>query len=288
MREMGAQFQLGWAHLQDIVMNWVKEGCVQNRLRVGVFTYHFSKSDSKLGCRAFDYNTEAAINYAKNLQSEFDEVFQSTDPVGMYSLLLGMETDTGALILHGHNNQIIDLSYENNESENYWLPKLQQLYPSFPKSVVVDLFELVKGNITHIKEVRSNDTLVEIEDLDHAECGLGFGRGFHWLHKPNTIIIVGPFNPNPVDPISTAARLLWENIQKEKVDPNKGIALLTSVPYINTMGFEGNMAVKKAKNNEQLAHKIIRETMPDLIPYIKRLTFTINMKNWDLNILNRD
>lgn len=288
MREMGAKFKIGWAHLQDIVMNWIMDGNIFNRFKVGVFTYHFSRSNKKLGCKAFDYDTDKAIQYAKDLQQEFNEVFQAQDNVGMFTVLWGMETDAGALFLHGHAGQVIDLYRETREDPDYWIPQLQQLYPSFPKSVIVDIFELVKGNISHLKEVKALKTIKQQEQLDHAEFGLAFGRGLWWLHKPNAMLIVGPFNPNPVEPISTAAGLLLDNVNKKRVNPEMGIALMTSVPFTKKTGFEEMLAQKKAINNSTLADKIIKKNVPDLYPYLKRLTCTINTENWELNILHKD
>lgn len=66
-------------------------------------TYHFSKTNNKLlGCKGHKYNLAAARRNARTLSEKLRSVFNSDE---VEVVMIGVETDQGALILHGHGVQ---------------------------------------------------------------------------------------------------------------------------------------------------------------------------------------
>lgn len=189
----------------------------------------YARGDKHRGCRGFNYDTtEAACNAAIKLKAQFDEIYGKG---AVTPIVCGIETDLEALILHGEDaSRSVDLATIKETSQIELDELLRSFYPSMPPPVLRDLMPLVRGNIRHVAEIRASNRA--IEEAEHKEWVLGIGRGFDWLHAINTAFIVGPFDPNLSATIETAATLLQGNIDDGRVDPNKGIVLLTSAALI--------------------------------------------------------
>ncbi|MEK6595954.1 MAG: hypothetical protein AABZ18_05495, partial [Pseudomonadota bacterium] len=125
-----------------------------------------------------------------------------------------------------------------------------------------------------------------IEEAEHKEWVLGVGRGFDWLHVINTAFIVGPFDPNLSVAIETAARLLKNNIDEGRIDPN-GVVLLTSGVYRDEAGPEYRLAKEKALFLSKFALDIIKDKVPDLAPRLQILTGCADLDTRKFEMIER-
>ena len=90
-----------------------------------------------------------------------------------------------------------------------------------------DLLPLLTGNLAHVRELQG----VKRElDIEHREWVICIGRGFDFLHLPNTALIIGPYGPDLAAPIGTAAAIIDANRQAGRI-PDDGFLLLASTPY---------------------------------------------------------
>lgn len=279
-RNLGGKFNLGWPGLQYSVQDWVTRGISRGHNVLAIVTYHYAKGSAHRGCRGFNYNTEDAIQFTKHLKEQFDTVY-GQGPV--YTIQVGIETDTDTLIFHGENQETLDLSQIEDSNPESILSNLERLYPSMPEKVRQDLLPLIQGNIEHIAKIRTENRL--IEEAEHKEWVLAIGRGFDWLHEINTALIIGPYDPNLEQTIATGALLLWSNIEAGRIDPKDGIVLMTSAPYLDTAGPEQKLAQEKSKFLHDFAREIIEKQASQLLPYISYMTTTVDMNTRALNII---
>jgi len=280
-RNLGGKFDLGWPFFQATLDDWVQYAIGRGRHCIVFVTYHYSRGDVHRGCRGFNYDKVAARDTAVALKTQFDRIYGGGAVV---PIVCGIETDLDALILHGEDGRVFDLSEAKLSSQEETEILLRSLYPRMSERVISDLLPLINGNIKHISQVRSSNRL--IEELEHSEWVLGVGRGFDWLHAINTAFIVGPFDPHLSFAIETAAKLLESNIEEARIDPN-GIVLLTSAAFRDSAGPEHNLAKEKAIFLSKFSLDIIKRRVPKLIPHLQVLTGCINLNTRKLEVIER-
>ncbi len=280
-RNIGGRFDLGWFGFAHLIKEWVDYAVTKGRNCLVFTTYHYSRSNPHRGCAGFNYDTEAAIASSLKLRQQFERVFRRD---GVFPIQCGIETDLDALVLHGENGEIIDLSEITNPSPEVVSATLERLYPYIPSRVLGDIAPLVMGNISHIESIRRSKR--PLEYTEHREWVIGVGRGFDWLHEPNTALIIGPFDPDRRNAIKTAALVIKKNIEDGKVG-NKDVVLITSAPYRDPVGPDAPLAVEKAVELQEAATEVIYNEVPDLIPHIKHLTTTVDMNTRALNVIDR-
>ena len=282
-RNLGGKFELGWPFFQSILDQWVQYATSRGRHSLVFVTYHYSRGDIHRGCRGFNYNTEAACQTAIKLKEQFDHVYGRG---AVIPIVCGIETDLDALILHGEDhNRSVDLAKVNETTQIELDELLRSLYPSVPEIIIRDLMPLVRGNIRHIAEIRAANRA--IEDAEHKEWVLGVGRGFDWLHAINTAFIVGPFDPNLSLAIETAANLLQGNIDEGRVNPKRGIVLLTAAAYRDSIGPEYHLAKEKATYLSTFALDIIKKKVPNLVPHLQILTGMTDLNTRKFEVIDR-
>ncbi|HLD19635.1 MAG TPA: hypothetical protein VJB93_00065 [Patescibacteria group bacterium] len=281
-RNLGGKFDLGWLGLAASFKDWVDYAISVGRHCLVIVTYHYARGDEHRGCRGFDYDTTAAREFTLNLKKQFEKVFGRSI---VYTIQCGIETDADALILHGDNGEIVDCADVLDASDNDVRKMLERLYMEMPERILKDIFPLIKGNIAHIKKVQHTGRLVE--NAEHQERVLAVGRGFDWLHKINFALIVGPFAPNLIEPIETAALLLKSNIEDGRISKEDGIVLMTSAPYRDPAGPERLLAEEKARFLHNFSLDVITNRVPEIVPYLQFLTTTIDMHTRRVNVLER-
>lgn len=279
-RNLGGKFDMGWPFFQSTLNNWVEYAISRGRPCLIFVTYHYARGDVRRGCRGFNYDTNAAKDMAMKLKNQFEHIYGKNAVV---PILCGIETDLDALILHGEDNQTIDLAEVKDASDAGVESMLKKLYPSLSERISMDLMPLVKGNIRHIAEVRASNR--PIAEVEHKEWVLGIGRGFDWLHAINTAFIVGPFDPYLSIATETAAALLKNNIDNGRVDPN-GVVLMTSASYRN-VGVEHEMAKEKAIFLSKFILDVIKSKVPDLVPHLQILTGYTNLNTRRFEVIER-
>lgn len=245
-----------------------------------IATYHFSRGDKHRGCKGFSYDTEAAKAFSKSYKEQFDKVF-GKGPV--YAIQMGIETDLEALILHGDNGKIVDLSEIADTTFGSLEKLIARLYPDMPPVMQADLLPIVAGNIAHIAEIKADNR--PIAEAEHKEWVLGIGRGFDWLHEINSALLIGPYDPRLWKTIAVGAGLLLDNINSGRIDPKNGVVLMTSAIYRDPIGSNRNLAEEKTKFLHDFAVEVITAEVPDLLPHLEHLTTTVDMNTRVLDVL---
>lgn len=281
-RNLGGVFNIGWPMFQEAMKTWVDYSVSRGRNSLVLVTYHFSRGDKHRGCKGFNYDVSASKKAAKDLENKLDKVFGKKV---VYAVEIGVETDLEALILHGANGEVVDLADWVHKNSEEFSDLLQHLYPDMPEQIRRDLLPLVQGNIVHIKKVMAAKRLKV--DTEHKEWVIAIGRGFDWLHALNTALIVGPFSPDLITPIKTAAAVIKENLDSGRIRGRR-IVLMTSAPYRDVSGYEKNFAEEKALFLADFALQVIREHVPALLPHMQLLSARVDMNTRRLEIINRE
>lgn len=275
-RSLGGKFDLKDGYFGDAMEEWAQYSFRNGKNCLLFVTYHYSAGDKHRGCKGFSYEKEEAISYMQQSRSQFEDTFAREI---VFPVLCGLETDSGALILHGENGKEVNLSTLKEASEDVLTSLISDLYPSMAKRVQQDLLPLLEGNISHIKKVElENRTDLE---LDHNETILTVGRGLDWLNQDNRALIIGPFGADMGEAIKTAASLIKANVDEGRVQvtANGGLVLLVSAPYRYLDGPGPRYAQQRARALRDLALKIIQENTPEILPHMEFLIGTVNLQN---------
>jgi hypothetical protein len=282
-RNLGGKFDLGWPYFQAKIDEWIQYSINRGRHCLVFVTYHYARGDEHRGCRGFGYDKPAALSSMTRLKDQFKDVYGNR---AVYPIVCGIETDLEALVFHGENGMVVDLSETKDHDAESLQAMIKTLYPSMPERVLMDLMPLVQGNIRHIQEIRDTNRL--IQEAEHKEWVLGVGRGFDWLHAINTAFIVGPYDPNLAGAIGTAATLLKGNIDEGRVKPENGIVLMTSSSYRDSAGPEKALAREKAKFLSRFALDVVKEKVPGLVPHLQILTGCVDLNTRKFEVLERE
>ena len=281
-RNIAGRFDLGWIAFQQSVKEWVDYSVRRGRDCLALITYHYSRSSEHRGCAGFKYDTAAARSFAAALTEDFREVFGDTV---VRAIQIGVETDLDALILHGENGEVINLSTLTDHSDETIDRMLRNIYPSMSERMLLDFAPLVKGNIRHIGEIRASQR--PLSDAEHCESIIAVGRGLDWLHEANTAIIVGPFDPDLKGAIVTAGKIIASNIREGRIDASSEVVLMASAPYRDQAGPERRLAKKKALFLKDFSLNAIREGVPEIVPHLHYLAVTVNMHTRLMHIMDR-
>ena len=261
-RNIGGAFDLGWPLLGDDITSWVKYAVSKGRNSLILVTYHYSKGDDHRGCAGFQYNNELAFEYTVNFYKQVNRLFGENNKV-VFPIVIGLETDTDSLVFHPQNptgKDVIYCSDKMSDKNDYLLEVIHGLYPDMNEEVMNDLLPLIQGNIAHIKEIKESGR--KPIDMQHREWILGVGRGFDWLHEPNTALIIGPYSPDLSAPIIKAIGIIADNIKNGRINDD-GFLVLSSAPF-KEEGVDENRAKEKTNFFKHYVQKIIKENFPEL------------------------
>ncbi len=284
MRNVGGRFRLGWPMMREVVGNHYEYSLRKGRACLVIATYHFARGDDHRGCAGFNKDTAAARAFASGLKRQHVDVFGQG--AAFYSILIGIETDLDALVLHGDREEdVVDLSTVTATSTEDLEAMLRKLYPGMSNDMIRDFLPLVAGNIEHIAEVRAAHR--PVANVVHREWVLAFGRGFDWFHEPNTAIIVGPFDPDLRSPIATAAGILLRNLEEKRASLERGVVLVSSAPFHERAGYDRAAACEKARWQDEYALQVITEEVPGLLPHLHRLVSVMDADTRALEVLER-
>jgi len=270
-RNLGGMFDLGWPHLGEVLAAEVHRYLAAGRQILIFITYHFSRGDEGRGCGGFDCNTAAALAHCRQIKQQAEYIFGARHGT-IYPLLCGYETDEDALILHGANDELLDLSTLSIADIPSLEHKLSSICPDMSDQMQHDLLPLLRGNIKRIAQVRNTCRLLDIE---HREWMICLGRGFDFLHTPNLALIIGPYSPDLADPIRKAAGIIKGNMHAGRI-PDDGFLLFTSVPY-EGIGMDRARAELKSRFLADFAANVIRSDFPQLA---ERMHTQIGVLSW--------
>ena len=261
-RNLGGIFDLGWPYLGDMLCEDIQQSLQSGRPVLVLVTYHFSAGDKWRGCAGFHCDRDAALAQALAIRDQLQQIF--ADYTQCFALVMGFETDSDALVLHGSTGRILDLSQYTPAISPQLPLLLQQLCPHLPSSMQQDLLPLLHGNLLHSAEQSRKRRQLDVE---HREWMLCLGRGFDFLHVPSIALIIGPFSPDLSQPIKKAAAIIRSNIAQQRI-AGDGILLLASVPYYQ-QGADRKRAELKAAFFCQFAKAVISEAEPELLPLLQ-------------------
>lgn len=278
-RNIGGKFNLGWPLLNvsfdRSVMGSVRRG---NRVLV-LATYHFSAGDEHRGCAGFQYDCEAAKKATASFKEQIQTVYGKDSHV-VAPILIGIETDKDALILHGENGEVVDLSEIKASDKENLTEMLRRLYPTMAERILLDLLPLVQGNIEHIAEVKGDKPTSE---LVHGEWVLAVGKGFDWLHTPNLALIVGPYDPNIGAPIKTAASIIKSNLEASRIEKNAFIVLSSAIYHDAE---ERLRTIERSKYMSSLAKEIIETNFPDMLDKMHILSVIVDQNTMKMEVID--
>ena len=216
----------------------------------------------------------AILKAAEELRNRIQRIYADVTAIRIGVILVGIETDEDALILHGNNGEILSLANELDTPMPNLVRKIVGLFHCLNEGMLRDLIPLIEGNIKHIKCVReSNRSTIE---FDHCECCLGVGRGFDWLHVPNKALLIGGYSFNVGEPIVKAAGIILDNLNQGRILREDGVVLMASALYWENkgLGVEKRLAIERAMSIAEYSLRKI-EADPTVRPLIKHLSVIV-------------
>lgn len=281
-RSLGGKYDLGWPYLGEVLHNTVNNAINASHRVLVLITYHYSKGDVHRGCAGFEYDCDAAKKHVFELKRQIEHVF-GKDHQTVYPIVCGIETDEDAMILHGENKEVLNLANQSDASRDFWSIKLREMYPDMPDRILRDLAPLAMGNVEHIEDIRNSARNLAL-DAVHREWIICVGRGFDFLHVPNTALIVGPYGPDLGGSIRKAVGLIDSNMQKGMI-PKDGFLLLASAPY-SEIGADKARAELKSEFLSQYASDVIKEENPKMHDLMIKKHAILNWHTRSLEILD--
>ncbi len=283
-RNLGGRFDLGWPHLGEVLANHVHRMVSSGRRVLFIINYHFSQGDPHRGCAGFNFDTAAAMAHTLEIRHQVECIFGAGHGT-VYPLVVGLETDEDALIIHGTDGEKLELATLSAADRATLDLRLAALLPDMPAQMRADLLPLLHGNLEHIEEVRTQIRRHERTlDIEHREWMICLGRGFDFLHTPNIALIIGPYSPNLAEPIHRAAGIIQSNMQAGRV-PDDGMLLLASVPY-DEIGVDRARAELKSRFLSNFAAEVIRREFPELADKMAMRTAVLDWRSRQLELLS--
>ncbi len=283
-RNLGGMFDLGWPHLGEVLSHHVLRMTSTGRRVLVLITYHWSKGDPMRGCAGFNYDTTAAIAHTYEIRCQVEHIFGSGHGT-VYPLVCGFETDDEALVIHGTDNTVLDLSTFSTPDATALEPRLAALLPDMRTQMRADLLPLLHGNLEHIVQVREQAKRHERTlDVEHREWMICLGRGFDFLHTPNIALIIGPYSPDLADPLRKAAGIIEGNMKAGRI-LDDGFLLLASVPY-DEIGVDRARAELKSHFLSRFAAGVIHDEFGALSRKMSTHTAVLDWRSRSLELID--
>lgn len=269
-RTMGGKFSLGHPFFNELMRQNAERARGVGRKCLFIITYHYSRSDTQLGCRGFDYDLTHARSASQELCNQFNQVFGGLDQFA-YPVVMGIETDLDALVVHGTDfDQQIDTNSIGECTKSSVNAVLRGLYPEMDGAVLECLLELVYGNVLHVANVRKTERAPL--ELRHCERIIAIGRGFGWMHCPNLAIIHGPYaGSDDETAVEVAAKIVLDNIRSGRVNSHQALLLVSALSHDEPNTFGWRLAQQKARVLHEMAERVITTRVPELVPHLRGL-----------------
>lgn len=277
-RNLGGIFDLGWPYLGEMLTEAVESAIQSGNGVLLIISYHFSRGKRARGCAGFNCDVDAALAHAHQIRHQAERIF-GRDHRHVYPLVCGFETDSDALIVHGDNHATLDIGELPSEASGLER-RLSGLCPDMPPDIRRDLLPLLTGNLRHVASLRGTSRELDIE---HREWIICIGRGFDFLHLPNTALIVGPYSPDLSEPIGTAAAIIDANMKSGRISDD-GFLLLASTPY-ESVGMDRARAELKSRFLSQFAARVIAREHPRLAAKMLMRTAIVHWPSRRLELL---
>jgi hypothetical protein len=252
-RAIGGKFEVWWPSFLGRVRRWVEIAQHSGSRSCMFVTYHFSASDTHLGCAGWGYDTKAARAHAEKLHEDLSYIFGEQ----LTPIVVGVETDQDNLTLHGSNG---DVSGEMliGKSESEILQIVLAAFPQMNPSVAADLIPFLVGNAQCVEELKQHPHMTE---KGHNERIIAVGQAFDWLVKENVALIINDSDPNLAESIRVAGSLIEKNTAGQPIEDDATI--FTCVPY-RAPGLDYRQAVARAKGLRVFTEHVVRKAYPNL------------------------
>jgi hypothetical protein len=277
-RNLGGIFDLGWPYLGEMLCDAVTDAAEAGRDVLMLITYHFSRGERSRGCAGFGCDADAARRHAEQVRGQAKTLFAQHRRM-FYPLVAGFETDTDTLILHNAAGEVLDVATLDTADADSLGARIDALFPDMPATLRADLLPLVSGNLEHALSLRGVSRELDIE---HREWVICVGRGFDFLHVPNTALIVGPYSPDLSEPIGIAASIIDANMRCGRI-ADDGFLLLSSAPYEDP-GVDEARARLKSRFLLDFAREVIQREHPALA---KRMLSMAAVVHWSTRRLSQ-
>lgn len=279
-RNLGGKFNLGWPLLSESFDRTVMRSVAKGNRLLALVTYHYSNGDKHRGCAGFGYNCEEAKKFTENFRKQILRVYGENNSV-VFPVLVGIETDQDALVIHGEKGELVDVSDLGEKSSTDILELIRKIFPSMPEVIAADFLPLIEGNAQHIKEIQGKKPETQLE---HGEWVLAVGKGFDWLHTPNMALIVGPYDPNIGEPIKTAASIIKSNMEAGRI--KKGFVVLSSAIYSDAG--EKNRAKERSLYINNLTEEIVKQNFPDMKEFMRKMAVIVDANTMRFEIVSSE
>ncbi len=254
-RAIGGKFEIWWPSFLGRVRHWM-ERAVSIGSRSFIFvTYHFSVSDTHLGCAGWKYDTASARAHAERLQKEIAYVFGEQ----VTAVVAGVETDRDVLILHGAQGDISGETLIGKTAEEI-RTAIFAVFPTMDPQAITDLVPFLKGNAERVAELTKDQR--NLEEKGHNERIVAIGQGFDWLAQENLALIINDADPNLADSVRVAGSLIQKNLAAAAAGDDA--SLFTCIPY-REPGMDYRQAVARAKGLKKFAERVVAEAYPELM-----------------------
>lgn len=262
--DLGGKFEVGTHFGEVLLSEQILPAMNKGRDCIVLVTYHWSRGAKERGCKGFHFEVDDAKIYTMGIIRHIAAMCGGGHTV-VYPIQVGIETDEDALIFHGVDNKVLDLSMVSSADPDSLRVRLGELFPDMKARMIESLIPLCLGNIAHIASVRGSNR--PPSEIDHKENVLGFGRGFDWFHQPNRMLIVGPYAYDLAQPIVVAGKLLLDNLRSGRIPEKDGVTLITSAIY-DQLGPYEKWARLKATSLANFAVTTLQREVPELIPHL--------------------
>lgn len=277
-RNIGGKFNLGWPLLNESFDSSVRRSVAKGNRTLVLVTYHYSEGDVHRGCAGFTYDLAESKKFTENFRQQILRTYGKGNGV-VTPILVGLETDKDALILHGEDGSAHDLTTFTDGSTEFLVQYFRKVYPTMPERVLFDLVPLIQGNIQCVSDTKN--TGKSDEAMVHGEWILAVGKGFDWLHTPNMALIVGPYDPNIGEPIATAASIIKANLDENRA--RGGFVLLSSAVYGDSL--EKNRTIERTRFMNQLSQDIIAKQYPEMVAQMHSMATIVNVETMEMEIV---
>lgn len=281
-RNLGGQFNFGWRAFRDFLTATVEQCYLEKRGCLAIVTYHYSKGDKYRGCAGYNYDIEASIKGAMGFKGQLERAYKNL-PYEIVPIVVGIETDEEALIVHGESSDLIEISKLSTDvAENDVFHMLNQLFPHMSPLMKTDFLPLLMGNLKHVEKIKQSNRL--IIELNHGEwiVGVGGASAFDFLHVPNTAIIVGQYNPN-------LGKIIQKSLGVIKGHWKEGNKFLTlagaSYGKTNLGIVHKQHAMEDVRYYSRLIREIANEYYPELVPHMFQLRGLINVETQKIELV---
>jgi hypothetical protein len=94
-------------------------------------------------------------------------------------------------------------------------------------------------------------------------------------------LIVGPYDPNIGEPISTAASIIKSNLDEKRA--KRGFVLLSSAIYADSL--DKKRTIERTRFMNQLSQDIIAKQYPEMISHMHSMATILHLETMEMEVV---